>query len=130
MAFFDGPASVKAANDDGEFKLAARLWNADLRLEVGQDAYKEAYGVRVRDGRIIEFTPVEVSNRAASHDVCICAPQNSWRELLSPVPKPFYQDLMAAVSRQDFKIQGDMVSFYPYYRAINRLFELMRNLNP
>ncbi len=126
MAFFDGPASAKAANDDGEFKLAARLWNADVRLEAGDDAYV----VRVRDGRVIEFAPVDASNGAASHDVCISAPQNDWRELLRPAPKPFYQDLMAAVSRQNFKIQGDVVGFYPYYRAINRLFELMRNLNP
>lgn len=125
MPFFDGPAAIEAANGDGEFKLAARLWNADVRLEVGA----EASVVRVRDGRIVAFAPVDWANRAAGHDVCISAPESDWRELLKPVPKPFFQDLMSAVSRQDFKLEGDVVSFYPYYRAINRLFELMRNLN-
>ena len=39
MALFDANAITEAANADGEFKLAARLWNADLRFEVGADAY-------------------------------------------------------------------------------------------
>ena len=43
------------------------------------------------------------------------------------MPKPFYQDLMAAQTRQGFKVTGpDLTAFHPYYRAVNRLFELMR----
>jgi hypothetical protein len=52
MALFDTNAITSAANSDGEFKLAARLWNADVCLEVGS----EAYLMRMRDGRINDFS--------------------------------------------------------------------------
>jgi hypothetical protein len=118
MPLFDLNAITSAANSDGEFKLAARLWNADLRFEVGA----EGYLMRVRDGRISEFSKAD----ASKWDVKISAPENDWRELLKPVPKPFFQDLMAAMTRQGFKLEGDLPGFNPYYRATCRLFELMR----
>ena len=31
------------------------------------------------------------------NDLYIAAPESDWRELLQPVPRPFYQDLMAAM---------------------------------
>lgn len=118
MALLDTQAIVSAANSDGEFKLAARLWNADVRLDVGDDGYL----MRVRDGRISEFSPSNSSN----YDVKISAPESDWRELLKPVPKAFYQDLMAAMTRHGFRVEGDLLGFNPYYRATCRLFELMR----
>jgi|BogFormECP04_OM1_1039644.scaffolds.fasta_scaffold25677_2 hypothetical protein len=118
MALFDTNAITSAANSDGEFKLAARLWNADIRFEVGP----EAYLLRMREGRISEFSKID----APKWDVKISAPESDWRELLQPVPRPFYQDLMAAVTRQNFKLEGDLLGFNPYYRATCRLFELMR----
>ncbi|HEY6393913.1 MAG TPA: hypothetical protein VIX12_00775 [Candidatus Binataceae bacterium] len=123
MALFNAAGVIAAANTDDEFQIAARLWNADVRLEVGANAYV----LRMRDGRIAEFAPLEAAQAAAKFDVRISAPDSDWRELLRPVPKPFYQDLMAAMSRQSFRLEGDLVGFYPYYRATNRLFELMRN---
>ena len=118
MSTFDTNSIVSAANSDGEFKLAARLWNADVRFEVGLDAYL----MRIRDGRISEFSKSE----SAQYDVKISAPESDWRELLKPVPKPFYQDLMAAMTRHGFKVEGNLLGFNPYYRATCRLFELMR----
>lgn len=118
MPLFDTNAITSVANSDGEFKLAARLWNADIRLEVGS----ESYLMRMREGRISEFSRVD----ASKWDVNISAPETDWRELLKPVPRPFYQDLMAAMTRQGFKVEGDLLGFNPYYRATCRLFELMR----
>lgn len=118
MALFDTTAIAASANSDSEFTLAARLWNADIRLEVGSDAYL----LRIREGRIGEFSKANPSK----WDAKISAPESDWRELLRPTPKPFYQDLMAAMTRQNFKLEGDMLGFNPYYRAICRLFELMR----
>jgi hypothetical protein len=123
MALFDTAAIAAAANGDGEFKLAARLWSTDLRFDVGDDSYI----LRMRDGRIAEFAPLDSSAAQKAHAVTwISAPLSDWRELLRPIPKPFFQDLMAAVTRQDFKIEGDLTGFNPYYRATCRLFELMR----
>jgi hypothetical protein len=118
MPLFDTNVVASAANSDGEFKLAARRWNADIRLEVGS----ENYLLRMREGRISEFSKVD----AQKWDVKISAPESDWRELLKPVPKPFFQDLMAAMTRQSFKLDGDLLGFNPYYRATCRLFELMR----
>jgi hypothetical protein len=118
MPLFDTNSITAAANSDGEFKLAARLWNADVRFEVGAEAYQ----LRMREGRISEFSKMD----ASKWDVKISAPESAWRELLQPVPKPFYQDLMAAMTRQNFKLEGDLLGFNPYYRATCRLFELMR----
>lgn len=118
MSLFDTNSIISAANSDGEFKLAARLWNANVRIEVGP----EVYLMRICDGQIGEFS----KNDARQYDVKISAPENDWRELLKPVPKPFYQDLMAAMTRHGFKVEGDLLGFNPYYRATCRLFELMR----
>ncbi len=118
MPLFDTNTIISAANSDGEFKLAARLWNADVRFEVGPDAYL----MRMRDGRINEFSKSE----SGQYDVKISAPESDWSELLKPVPKPFYQDLMAAMTRHGFKVEGNLLGFNPYYRATCRLFELMR----
>jgi hypothetical protein len=114
----DTNAITLAANSDAEFKLAARLWNADIRLEVGS----EIYLMRVRDGRVSYFSKSE----SAQYDVRISAPESDWRELLKPIPRAFYQDLLAAVTRHGFKVEGNLLGFNPYYRAICRLFELMR----
>ena len=89
MALFDTHKITSVANSDNEFRLTARLWNADLRLEVGADAYL----LRMRDGHISEFSKTE----SRGYDVKISAPEGDWRELLKPIPKPFYQDLMAGL---------------------------------
>lgn len=119
MALFDTHEIMLAANSDSEFKLTARLWNADVRLEIGA----EAYLLRMRDGRISEFGKTE----SRAYDIKISAPETDWHELLKPIPKPFYQDLMAAMTRHGFRVEGDVLGFNPYYRATCRLFELMRN---
>ena len=54
MPLFNCNAVVEAANADSEFRLAARFWNADLRLA----ADDEAYLMRSRDGLITGFTQI------------------------------------------------------------------------
>src|ERR1700733_8815435 len=116
----DTNAITASANTDGEFKLAARLWNADVRFDVGANTYL----MRMRDGHIRDFE----KSAAANYDVKISAPEEDWRELLKPVPKPFYQDLMAAMTRHNFRVEGDLLGFNPYYRAISGLVEVVRTI--
>jgi hypothetical protein len=125
MPLFDCDAVAQAANADSEFKLAARFWNADLRLA----ADDEAYLMRIRDGLIATFKPMSGAEAVkAPTDVQITGSGGGWRELLKPVPKPFFQDLMSAVSRENFQLDGDLIAFYPYYRATCRLLEIMRTV--
>lgn len=123
MPLFDPHAASATANDDAEFKLAARFWTVTLRLDVGDQPYL----LTLRDGVIVSFNPV-TPPEAAQHDLYIAAPESDWRELLQPVPRPFYQDLMAARMRHNFTVEGDLPGFNPYYRAFNRLIQLMRAL--
>jgi hypothetical protein len=125
VPLFACDAVVEAANDDPEFKLAARLWNADLRF--GAD--EEVYLMSIREGRITAFSQLLGAEAAkAAIEMRISGSKAGWRELLRPIPKPFFQDLMSAVTRENFQLDGDLIAFYPYYRAACRLLEIMRTI--
>ncbi len=110
------------ANDDGEFRLHARFWNATIRLGVGDDSLK----VRIDDGAIAEIGPwfgVLAGNLA------ITAPEDDWQALLAAKPRPFYQDLYPATIHHGFDVAGDIRNYCAYYPAIRRLIEIMREVN-
>ena len=107
----------ETANLDAEFRQAARLWSTRLCLRAGE----EAHLVRIEDGRV-----TAVEDRADPFDVCISGPAAGWRELLAPLPRPFYQDLWGAIAHHGFAIEGDEVGFHAYYPAARRLLELLR----
>ncbi len=107
------------ANADAEFRIAARFWNADVRFAVDE----RGEVLRIREGRIEAVLP---DREPASCDVSIVAPRETWRELLAPVPRPFYQDLYGASLHHGLRFEGDGVAFFPYYPALRRLVELLR----
>jgi hypothetical protein len=111
----------ESANDDGEFRIAARMWDAVLRIVVDDVGTL----IRIRDGRIEEITP-EPPGGTSTWAFSIAAPEAEWRRFLAPVPEPFYQDLWGASLYHGFRIEGDLEAFYPYYGAVRRMFELMR----
>ena len=123
MDVFEGPGLVAGANTDPEFRLAARFWNATIRLEIG-DAH---YVLEVCEGAVRGLEPLRPDEADASTH-SITAPRQEWERLLATKPEPFYQDLMAAVFRHGFRLEGDPVEFYPYYPAVTRFFELAREL--
>lgn len=119
------PERVRAlANADPEFTLAARAWNMTVRLDVGDAPYV----LEIRDGRIAGFVALDSAQAARlGHDVRIAAPVEDWRQFLRPIPRPFFQDLFAALEREHFEFEAsDPFHFMAYYPAARRLFELMR----
>lgn len=122
MAPFDGSRIRAGANADPEFQLCARFWNGRVRLEAGMECYE----FEMRDGRMISFEPVVAGEGRGRCAVRISGPAEEWEELLAPVPRPFWQDIMAASFRQGFTIEGDAVEYAPYYPALRRLVEVMR----
>ncbi len=110
------------ANDDGEFLLHARFWNANVRLENGTDAYR----MRIADGQIAAIEPWF---GVVASDLSIAAPEADWQAMLAPVPKPFYQDLYAASIHHGFTTSGSTRHYCAYYPAIRRLIELMREIS-
>jgi hypothetical protein len=108
-----------AANEDGEFAVAARMWDADVVFVSGADAVK----MSVRDGKIASVTAAAAD---ATATVRVSGPEDGWRKMLQPVPPPFYQDLFGAGIHHGFLIDGEIESVYPYYPALRRLVELLR----
>jgi pimeloyl-ACP methyl ester carboxylesterase len=114
------PGLAEAVNADPEFRLAARYWNGSFRFGMGA----EAYVFRVRDGRVADVncapTPFD------AWDFEVSGPPEAWREILAPVPRPFFQDVASAVFREGFSLGGDLESFFAYHAALRRLVAVAR----
>ena len=61
---------IDSANEDGEFKIAARFWDTIVRLDVGE----QSHIMRVRDGRLVSLCKCD-SVEAARYDIHISAPE-------------------------------------------------------
>ncbi len=115
MPVIDPTRIRDAANADPEFQIAARHWDAVLRIDAGA----EVHLLQVRAGEAVEADP----GAAFAFDVRIAAPAATWDEMLAAVPRAFYHDLFAAAARHGVVLEGDTEAYYP---AIRRLLELMR----
>ena len=125
MPFVDTERFTEALNLDPEFKIAARFWNATVRLEIGD----ETYVLVIRDGRLDSMGAPAGNNLmtvSRNYDIEISAPIEEWSKFFQRVPRPFYQDLFSAVTRHNFRYGGDMKMFFAYYAALRRLFDFMR----
>ncbi|MEX1254647.1 MAG: hypothetical protein WEE64_09930 [Dehalococcoidia bacterium] len=112
-------AAARAANEDPEFRIAARFWDATLRFVIDDTSY----ALRIASGEIVETAPCAPD---APCDVSFSATTDVWSELLAPVPRPFYQDLFGAARYHGLRMEGDLGSFFPYYPAMRRFVDLMR----
>jgi hypothetical protein len=110
---------IEQANRDGEFRIAARLWNATLRLDVGERSIE----VAVSDGEIVAATPCARTNRC---DASVSGAAEEWDELLARVPRALHQDLFGGITLGRFQLEGDVEAFYAYYPAVRRLVDLAR----
>ena len=117
----DWQALQARANDDGEFRIQARFWNAIVRFTCGQESTR----IDMRDGKIAAIEPW-FGNMAGN--LTVTASEDDWDALLAPIPKPFYQDLFAATVHHGFETAGDTKHYCAYYPAIRRLIELMREV--
>jgi hypothetical protein len=108
-----------AANDDAEFGIAARMWDADVVLASDGNAVK----LKIAGGRI---TDVASASKSSAAQIRVSGPENGWQEMLAPLPRPFYQDLFGASVHHGFTIEGAIEDIYPYYPALRRLIELLR----
>jgi hypothetical protein len=110
---------AERANNDGEFALHARFWNATVKLQIGAATYR----LDIRDGALKACAPW---HGTIAGDLAIEASEAEWANLLAPMPRPFYQDLYAATIHHGFSVVGDTKNYYAYYPAVRRLIELMR----
>ena len=114
---------VEALNSDGEFTLAARYWNARLRLFIGPDDYY----VDVVDG-VVAGLRVGATG-FDSHTITVGGSVEAWEEILAATPRPFYQDFWSAFMRHGFTISGDLELVYAYYGALRRMVDILRTIH-
>ena len=105
-------------NHDDEFRYAARLWDATLRLDIGDASHR----LRFQDGSLVDVAPCESSDPC---DLFVGASEDAWRELLAPVPRPYYQDLAAAQLMHGVRLPQDALAYAAYYPALRRLMQLL-----
>lgn len=119
MTMFDQTRFMTEVNCDGEFQITARYFNGALKLFFGEEALLLSF----RDGKLVEIKPGVLFDTA---DVTIRGPVDHWQEFLKPVPRPFFHDMFAAIVSRKFEWFGDSETFFAYYGAFRRLFQLMR----
>jgi len=109
-------------NSDPEFRIAAKFMSQDILIGAGdlQCIFK------ARDGLITEIalnpSPIDKWN------FFIKAPEKSWELFLKLLPPPFYQGFFTATMREDFQFGGDVEALFAYYWAVQRLLNIMREL--
>ncbi|MBM4227714.1 MAG: hypothetical protein FJ164_08220 [Gammaproteobacteria bacterium] len=119
MALFDQTRFLERVNQDGEFQIAARYLNGALKLFFGEESLLLTF----RDGRLASLVPGVMFDSA---EVTIRGPVASWQEFLKPVPRPFFHDMFAAIVSCEFEWFGSSETFFAYYGAYRRMFQLMR----
>ena len=120
MSLFNQAAFQEAVNRDGEFKIAARFLDGAMKLYFDEQPLL----LKFRDGQLVAMGP---ANKFDSADVTIKGPIASWKEFLQPIPRPFYHDMFAAIVRNAFEWSGSSETFFAYYGAFRRMFQIMRD---
>jgi len=110
----------EAANADGEFAVAARMWDGDVVFVSDSDAVR----LSMKNGRLDAVAAVAADSAA---QIRVRGPAEGWEKLLRREPPPFYQDLFGAATHHGFAIEGKIEDLGPYYPALRRLIELLRN---
>jgi len=112
------PASfLERARSDGELRIAARYWNARIRMAVGD----RAYDLLLSNGNPTAFSAASPADKA---DVTITGPRESWAD-----PRAVIGLVIPAVSQlgQPLKVEGDAIAHVaPYQAAIVRIIMLVR----
>jgi hypothetical protein len=108
-------------NNDPEFAIAARFWNARIRFYTNES---DEYFMEIRDGRVTGFQ--EGSDGYLSSTIYVGGPRATWREILQPMPKRFFNDFFPAAIHSGMRLGGDLSSLYAYYSALQRIVAIMR----
>ena len=112
----------EALNDDPEFKMAARFMSEDVLLESDDSRCR----ITVRDGAVTDINlnpPID-----DPWSFSIKASAGSWDKLLQPSPPPFYTGVNAGMLRGNLQIMGDIEIAFAYLWAMNRMMDLMREV--
>jgi hypothetical protein len=109
-------------NHDPEFKLAARYMSEDILLEMEDSQCI----ITIRDGVITGIKPAPPSRDPWGFSLKATA--ESWEKLLQSPPPPFFTGLNAVMVRGNLQIGGSIEVAFAYFWALNRMLDIMREL--
>lgn len=112
----------ESINSDPEFRIAAKFMLEDILIGVGDSQCI----FKVRDGVVTEIQLDPSSNEHWSFSIKATA--ESWDKLLQSSPPPFYTGLFAGMLRGNLQIVGNLEVAFVYLWAMNRMLDIMRQL--
>ena len=118
MIAIDFPKLVESANGDPEFRIAARYWDSQLDIAIGDESRE----LLVVNGRIVGLGAPGAFGDDIRR-VRIKAAEPAWAQMLDPCPPPGCSNVLSA---SGFSYEGNILDRAPYHAAVRRLIELMR----
>ena len=109
-------------NQDGAFHQVSQ----DMTLNLALETDGAARLVTFRDGTLTSIRPFVTVTEPV--DVTIRGDTTFWRNLLSPVPPPRFQNLYAGVRAETCHVSGNAELYWAYFAALTRLFDVMRDV--
>ena len=109
-------------NQDGAFRQVS----SDMTLNVALETDGDARLVTFRDGALTSIKPFVSFTEPV--DLTIRGDSTFWRNLLSPVPPPRFQNLYAGVRAETCQVSGNAELYWAYFAALTRLFDVMRDV--
>ncbi len=109
-------------NQDGAFRQVSR----DMKLNLAIETDGAARLVTFRDGALTSVRPFAAVTEPV--DLTIRGDLTFWRNLLSPVPPPRFQNLYAGVRAETCQVSGNAELYWAYFAALTRLLDVMRDV--
>ena len=112
-------------NADPEMQVIGDWFSLDFKL-----AFEgEAWLLSVREGRIVDIVQNPRFDRPARFT--ISAPMRVWTRFVRPDPEPLYHDFFAMLMRvPEFEIDGDSLAAMQNARALHRMMNILRTMEP
>ncbi len=112
-------------NSDREMAVVGDWFSLDFKLSFEGDSWL----LSVREGRIADIVHRPRFDRPARFT--ISAPLRVWRKFIRPDPEPLYHDFFAMLMRvPEFEIDGDSLAAMQNARALHRMMNILKSMEP
>ena len=112
-------------NGDPEMAVIGDWFSLDFKLSFEGNAWL----LSVRAGRIEDIVHRPRFDRPAQFT--ISAPMRVWTKFIRPDPEPLYHDFFAMLMRvPDFELDGDSLAAMQNARALHRMMNILKTMEP
>jgi hypothetical protein len=110
----------KKVNEDPRFKLVGRFMDCTIKFGFG----KKEYVVKMDNGKL------NIVDKGTPSQFALMGNEDAWSKFTEPVPPPLFNDIWALAHplHKNVVIEGDDIVFWQNCFAMNRLFELAREV--